>query len=610
MNCVKNYISLLGVLLLLAPAGYGQNRNNRGPQLSTEGGFLNGITQRYSPDYIPAIDVSNSGRLEQLIRAGNLYLSLNDAIALALENNVGLEVQRYTFQINDVALKASYAGQNGAWDPALTSTVNWGRTQNIQTNSVTAGGQSVNVNNTRTRNFGLQQGFKTGGNLTFGFNNNSRTTNNANDIFGPTMQSGLQLQGTQPLLNGFGLALNTRGIRIAENNVRAADYTFQQQINTTLNQVITAYWNLVSASLNVGVARQALELAERSLEQVKKTIEIGTAAPIDVEQSNVQVANGQSALIQAEAAVQTQENNLKNLISRNGLASASIATVHIIPTSRVEVPAVEPIQPIQDLTAMALRNRPELTQQRIQMENTEINLKATRNSMLPVVSVTGNISNPATGGPINPIQNINPITGEVIPRDISRVNPGLIGGYGNILRQLWGQQTINYTIGFNINIPLRNRVARANMATQELQLRQAQLQLRQQENTIRNDVANAQIAIQQARARTEAAQRALDAQERVVDGEQRKFQLGTSTLFVVIQQQNNLASARQTLVTAQVAYATAKLAMDVATGSLMEKYNIVLDEAKTGTLNRRADPIPDIINQNAQAGVQNATTAR
>ena len=601
MKTVKNYIAALSVLLVMTPAGYGQSRNNRAPQLIPEGGFINNLTQKYKPQYVPPIDVSNSSRLEQLIRAGNLYLSLNDAIALALENNIGLEIQRYTFQTNDIALKSSYTGTNGSWDPTLTSAVNWGRNQNIQTNSVTAGGQSVNINNTRTRNFGIQQGFKTGGNLTFGFNNASRTTNNANDIFGPTLTSSLQLQGTQPLLNGFGLALNTRGIVIAKNNIRAADFTFRQQINTLVNQVVQAYWNLVSASLNVNVARQSLELSERLLEQNKKQIEIGTMAPIDIKQTEVQVANGEVSLITAEASIATQENTLKNLLSRNGLASATIASAHIIPTSRVEVPAVEPVQPIQDLTEMALRSRPELDQQRIQMENTNINLKATRNSMLPTVSLTGNISNPASGGPINSIPNFNPITNQVIPRDLSRVNGDLIGGYSNILRQLWGQQTINYTIGFNINIPLCNRAAQYTMATQELQLRTAQLQLKQQENTIRADVANAQINIASARARFQSSEKALAAQEAVVDGTQRKFQLGTATLFEVITQQNNLATSRQNLVTAQVAYANARLAMDAATGSLMEKYNVVLDEAKDGTLSRRPDPIQDVINQNGPA---------
>jgi outer membrane protein TolC len=245
---------------------------------------------------------------------------------------------------------------------------------------------------------------------------------------------------------------------------------------------------------------------------------------------------------------------------------------------------------------MAIQNRPDLAQQRISMENTRLNMSQTKNAMLPTLNLTGNISNPASGGPVNPIQNINPITGEVIPRDLSRINPDLIGGYPNILRQLFGAQTVNYTLGFTLNIPLRNRTAQAALATQELQLRQTELQLQKSINQIRADVQNAVININQARARYNAVQRQTALQIQVLDAEQKKLELGASTVFQVIQFQNALANARQNEVAAQVAYASSKLALDVATGNLMDRYGIVFDEAKDGTITRRADPIPDVIN--------------
>jgi outer membrane protein TolC len=600
MKQVQSVIALLCALLILAPAGYGQNRNDRTPRLSTEsGGWLNGLTRKYKPGYVPPVDISNSSRLDQIIRAGNLYLSLNDAIALALENNIDIEVSRYQFQLADLGITAAEAGNNGvSFDPVFTSNLNWGKSQQIQTNAVFAGGQSVNINQTRTRNFGLQQGFKTGGNLTFGFNNSSNTTNNANDIFGPRLQSSLQLQGTQPLLNGFGIALNTRGLRVARNNQRNADYTFQQQVNTTLNTVIQAYWNLVSASLNVEVTRASLAQAQKLLDDNRKQVEIGTLAPIEALQSEGQVANAEQTVIAAETTVLTQETNLKNLLSRNGVASALLNAVHIIPTDRVRIPDVEPVQPIQDLMEMAIQSRPDLATQRISMENTRINMTDTKNQLLPTVNLTGNISNPAGGGPVNPIPNIDPITNQVVPRDLSRTNPDLIGGYGNILRQLWGVPTVNYTFGFTVNIPLRNRAAQTALATQEVQLRTTELNLQRSINQVRADVQNALINITQARSRFNAAQRQAVIQAQVLDAEQRKLELGASTVFQVIQFQNQLATARQNEVAAQVAYANSKLALDVATGNLMERYNIVFDEAREGTLSSRPDPIPDVINQN------------
>jgi outer membrane protein TolC len=345
--------------------------------------------------------------------------------------------------------------------------------------------------------------------------------------------------------------------------------------------------------LNVGVARQSLELANRTLDNTKKQIQVGTQAPVDVNQPEVQVANAESSLIQAEAQIRTQENTLKNLISRNGTANPQISSVRIIPTSRAEVPQVEPVQPIQDLIESALTNRPELAQQRITMENSRINLKAARNALLPTLNATASISNPAQGGELNPLENVD-LQGNVVPRN---VNPALIGGFSNILRQLFTVPTLTYSFGVTFSFNIRNRTAQAAYVQQELQLRQAELNLQQQANTIRTDVQNAQINIETARARYAAAVKALDAQEKTLDATQRRYELGATTLFEVIQQQNTLATQRQSHVTAQISYATSKLALDVATGTLLEKYNIIFDEAKDGQVQRRADPIPDLVNQ-------------
>ena len=592
MKSVKNYIALLGVLLVMAPVGYGQNRSDRTPRLSSESGRINDLTRKYKPQSVSAIDLSNSSRVDQLIRAGNLYLSLNDAIALALENNIGIEIQRYQFELTDVAYQSSLAGTNGAFDPTFSvNTFNFNHSAQPVVNQVGAGTAPTTITDTYNRNYQLAQGFKTGGNATFTFTSAKSTTNNSNANFVPNLSGGLNFNMTQPLLRGFGVGLNTIGITIAKNNRRAADFGFRTQINTQVNTVVQAYWNLVSAVLNVGVAQQSLELSQTLLDQNKKQIEIGTMAPIDIKQTEVQVANGEQAVITAEAAISTQENTLKNIISRNSLASATIAGVHIIPTSRVEVPQVEQVQPIQDLTDMAIKSRPELEQTRIALQNTQTNLRTTKNALLPQLNLTGTVSNPASGGVLNTAPNI--VAGQNVARN---VNVERTGGFSNTLYQLFALPTVNYTVGFTFTINLRNRSQQAAYATASLNQRTQELQLQQQINQIRADVANAQINITSARARLAAAEKALSAQEAVVDGEQRKFQLGTSTLFVVIQQQNTLATSRQNVVTAQVAYANAKLAMDTATGTLMDKYGIVFEEAKDGTLSRRPDPIQDVVN--------------
>jgi outer membrane protein len=597
MHDVKRSLAFLCAVLMLAPAGWAQST----PQIGNQNEhWYSGITRKYSPSYIPPVDLSNSSRLDQLVRAGNLYLSLQDAIALALENNIDIEVQRYNYDIRNFALKSAEAqacGGNGC-DPTFTANMSWARQASIVTNAIVGGGVSTNVGNNRTRNFSIQQGLPTGGTATLNFNNSSGTTNNPNVNFVPNLQSSLNLQMTQPLLSGFGLALNRRPIVIARNDIRRTDFEFQQNVNTVLNTVVQAYWNLVSARSNVDVVQQSLDLAQQLYDNNRKQLEIGTLAALEVLQAETALESARSNLVQAQTAVLTQENAMKNLLSRNGIASPLIADAHIIPTDRIRVPEVEPVTPIQDLIDLALQKRPEIGVQQLNLENQRINLQTTRNSMLPQLNLTGNVNNVGTGGPLNPIPNIDPLTGQLRPRN---VNTDLIGGYGNILRQLFGVPTISYNVGFQFTVNLRNRSAQAQMAQQTTQLRTAELQLQRTLNQIRVDVRNAQIAVEQARARYASAEKARAIQEQVLRAEEQKYQLGASTVYTVVQMQRDLANTRQQELAAQVAYAQAKLQLDVATGNLMDRYNIVFDEAREGTIQRRADPIPDVLTPQGQA---------
>lgn len=602
MKEVRGLIAILCALLMAAPAGMAQqvaDVSDRTPRINNEGGAWHSVfTSAYTPAFVPPVSVSNSSRLSQLIRAGNLYLSLNDAIALALENNINIEVQRYQYEIADTQVMNA---QGSLYDSTFTGNLNWNHSANIQTNSVNAGGQAINVNDSQQRNFGIQQNLPTGGNVTLNFNNQQSESNNRNQIFVPSYQSSVALQGTQPLLQGFGLAFNRRNITIANNNQRLANPQFLQQVNNTLNTVVQAYWNLVTSKQNVDVVQQSLELAQTLYQNNQRQVDVGTLAPIEVVNAQTQVQNAQTNLINAQTQVLQNENTLKNLLSRNGIANAELAAVSIVPTDRVQVPDVEQVQPVQDLMNIAIANRPELDQQEIQMENTQINIDAARNSMLPQLNLTGNISNPGVGGVFNTAPNVNPITGEDLgPRP--RPDDAYIGGYGNILRQLFSVPTLNYQFGFQLNIPLRNRAAKAQQVQQELQLRQAQLNYQAQINQIRVDVQNALNAVQQARAQYQSATAAVALQEQVLDAEDKKYSLGASTVYQVIQFQRDLANARQQVVSAQTAYAQAKLQLDVATGNLLGRYNITFDEARAGNVQRSPDQIPvDLNNPGAAA---------
>ena len=606
-------MALLCVLLMTAPGLYAQQLNDRAPSLDTRSHWYSAFTHDYSPKYVPPINISNSGRADQLIRAGNLYLSLADAIALALENNIDIEVARYGYGINESGLRASRAS-NGAglsYDPAVTSTVNWGHTATISTNSITAGGLPVNTADNKVRNFGIQEGFMTGATATLGFNNTISENNNTNQIFLPLYNSGLSLQGTQPILQGFGLAFNTRNIRVAKNNIRLNDAQFELQLDTTLNNVISNYWSLVSAYLAVDVAQQSLTLSQKLLDDNKKQLEIGTMAPLDVLQAEQQVATSETNLITAQTAVEQQEVVLKNLLSRNGLSNTSIADVHIVPTDRITVPDVEPIQPVQDVVAKALEHRPEMAQQRLQVENSKINLTGTKNALLPTLNLVGNVSNPGAGGVFTPSPYINPVTNQ--PATRPQPFPDYVGGYSNILRQLFGVGTVNYTVGFTLNVPLRNRAAQEAYIQQDLQLRQQELGVQKESNQILSDVQNALIAVKNARTRYTSAAKASAVAQQVLDAEQKKYELGASTSYLVIQHQTDLANARQTEVSAVATYAQAKLQLDQATGTILENNNIVIDEVKNGRMSKAPSTIPDVAptpNGRAAAATPGVTPAR
>ena len=607
MKQVQHYVAVLCVLLLAAPAGFAQD-NKTTPRLETDRPhWYSGFTMRYEPKAVPGVNLNSSNRIDSITRAGNIYLSLQDAIALALENNIDLEVTRYQYPLLDTALyKARIGGNNGATgpvipslDPVLTGTINFVHNTTPQQNTVTTGTTAL-VTTNKIANFGVQQGFLTGGLATLSYNNTTSTQNAFRNSFNPSTTSALDLQITQPLLNGFGLALNNRGIKLAKNNIRGADFSLQSTAITTISNVVTQYWNLVSAVENVRVQQQALDLAQKLLDDNQKQVEIGTLAPLEVVRARSQVAQSNLSLIIAQSAVRTQENTLKTLLSRTGLNNPAFSDAHVIPTDRITIPDSEPVQPVQDLYSHAIQSRPELSTARLQIENAQTNLTGTRNAMLPQLNLIGDVRNNALAGSINTTP--DPTTG-IVPR--STADGFFVGGYGDVLRQLFGRNFPTYSLGVNLNIPLKNRSAQADMQTAQYNLRVQELSLKKQENQVRTDIQNALVQVQQARESYQAATQARILQEQTLDAEQKKFTLGTSTPYFVVQAQRDLATAQQAEVTARTSYALAKNTLDTAAGMTLERYNVQLDETKQGKISRPASRIPDVAPNGAAGGAVN-----
>jgi outer membrane protein TolC len=607
------------------------------PSAPESNGRVSRLIAPYRSKAVPAVNLNNSNRLDALTRAGSIYLSLQDAIALALENNLDIEMQRYGSQIADANLLHAQSGgfaapvsvavtpgagsvtgappsaglqnllltgttQSGSpipsLDPAIIAGSNFGH-QTVPQSSSFVTGTSALIQHQDLSNVSVQKYWTTGTLLSLGLNNSSTTTNSARAQFSPATNSSLSLNFTQHLLQGFGRGMNGRQIRIAKNNRELADLTFKAQVIATVSAVKDLYWDLVSYQENVKVQQDALAASQRLFDDNKKQVEVGTLAPIEVTRAEAEIAADQQLLTVAQTQLLQQETILKNALSRRGIVSPELANAHLIPIDRIVVPDVEPITPIQDAAALALSARPELSQFRILIQNQQISLKGTKNELLPTLDFVANFANNGLAGTPVPLPATctNPALPNYNPGSVTCAEPNAFftGGYGNVLTQLFARNFPTYSAGFNLNIPLGNRAAQADMINGQLALRQQEVGIQRMENQVRVEVQNALIGLQQAQAQYQSALKQRTLQIQTVDAEQKKLALGASTSYNVILTQRDLVTAESNLVAAEDGYAKAKVEMDRATGQTLNNNNISIDEAFRGSVARPPDRIPDVL---------------
>lgn len=655
MKRIQPYLAIFCVYLTATPFSFAQESTDASAgKARTKSGVrerFGDFLKRYEGSDVPPVNVSNSGRLDALVRAGKLYLSLQDAIAASLENNIDIEVQRYGPRIAEMDLARAKAGSSirgvstgvssgssgatgssgsgtsvggtqagststsiansgpstASLDPVLTGNIQFGHFSAPQTSTFLTGTNTL-TQSQKLVNLSVGQSFLTGTSGTFSLNNTIGSSNSLRNDFNPVTTANAELLVSQHLLQGFGRAVNDRNIRIAKNNIQVADLVFKQQVESSVSNVISLYWDLVAFNEDVAVKQQALALSRKLYDDNKKQVEIGTLAPIEIVRAEAEVASREQDLTNSETNVLQQETIIKNAISRNGVASITIADVRIVPTDRIRMPDVEPIQPLQDLVGKALDSRPELAQTRIQLENSKIGLKGTKNALLPTIDGYVDLRNRGQAGSISAFPIQDPTTGKLIPRPTDSVNGYFLGGYGTVLGQLLGRNFPDYSAGFQLNIPLRNRAAQADYVNAQLSLRQNELQLQRQINGVRVDVQNALIALQQARARYLAAEKNRALQVQTLDAEQKKYALGASTVFLVIQAQRDLATADSSRVAALSAYARARTQLDLSTGATLEVNHVQIDEAVQGRVAAPPTPIPAIEpGNNGRAARQIAT---
>jgi outer membrane protein len=568
--------------------------------------------------------LTNSPRLNALIRSGNLYLSVQDAIALAIENNLDIAVQRYGPFLARESLRRAESGAilrtdinipiaagpvsvspigvsgnatglatgsgvgstaflvgNGPappnLDPNFSIQAAFGHSTQPQTN-FGLNATSALVNSYRSYFLGYSQQFLTGTGVSVGYNSNRSFLNSPNPLLNPYLNASLDLTITQSLLQGFSRTVNDRNIRVAKNNIKATNLTVKLQLITTISAVLNLYWDLVAFNDDVRIKQQALETAQRLLEDNKKRVQEGALPALEVTRAAAQVSQSEENLLIARTNLAQQETVLKNALSRTGVQDAQFDQVHIIPLDSLDVPKTEEIRPVQDLIATAVTSRPEIEQTNINLTNSKINLEGTKNALLPALGAFVDLTNNALGGLPNPLYN----------NAFGPADAYFVGGAGNNLLQIFRRNFPNYSAGFQFNIPLRNRAAQADYAMDQLKLRTEELQLQRSLNQIRVEVKNAVIGLQQARVRYETAVNTRQLAEQSLDAEQKRFQYGAtgSDVTTVIQAQQDLANDQSLELQAIAAYTHARVAFDQAVGQTLDVNKIKWDEALSGRVER------------------------
>jgi outer membrane protein len=597
------------------------------------------ILRPYTAQEVSQPKLGNSPRIDSLMKDGKIYLSIDDAVALALENNLDLDIARYNLNIADadllraksgasilgvntgivqntpgggvgglggtvgsgtggttVAAGGAGTGTNGlvsstlgigapitSFDPALTGTLQLDK-NNTESVSVFSPVPVV-AQNTYTSNFGYTQGFEWGGALTGTFNNTHLTTNNPTSLLTPQLGSNFQFRFTQNLLQGRGFLPNTRFIRIARNNREISDVAFRLQIITTVDQIENMYWDLVFAYENVRVQEEALTYAQKALEDSKRQAQVGTAPPIQVVSSQSTVATGQQNLIVAQNNLQLQQLLMKNALSRS-IEDPVLAEADVVPTSVMELPQQEPLTPIQDLISDALQHRAELVESRIDLQSRDINNKAVRNTLLPTLQAFAYYGGSGVGGDVNPlVPNCSATTSSLCLKPTSAPPPfqnSTTVSYGSTLNQLVNSTAPDKGLGLSLTIPLRNRLAQSNQVRAELEYRQAQVRELQLENQVRVEVRNAQFDVRQNRVSVQAAQSAVDLARQTLDADQQKLTVGLTTQTAILQDAATLTTGESNLVSAKAAYEKSVIELDRATGLLLDHAGIDVAEATRG----------------------------
>ena len=575
----------------------------------------------YRPSSAPPLDLHNSPRLENLIRDGKLYISLQDAIALAIENNLDLAYFRYNFPIAqaDILRTKSGAPANG---------VNTGIVQNTQGgiggSAATSGGgggggasaaagagglvqstlgagasipqfdpyltfqgyvdhtvvQEVNdfqygtpivKTNTIQGLANYSQSFHLGTSIQAQYLSQRVTQNIPYASINPDLYSRFGIQISQPLLAGFGTSSNERYIRIAKRNAQTIDLAFRDQVVATVTQVEDIYWDLVGAYEDAQIKQRSLDFANQTLTDDQKQFQLKAIPEMQVMTDQSAVATAEGNLTVSLATLRLNELLMKNALTK--VDDPTIDAMPVIPLDLKGAPDPNAAKPIDTLIADAEKNRPDVAMDQAAMEVAKENLKGINSELLPNLNMYGLYAGAGTGGPPNPYCTLGAECASDLPT-----------GFPGMFQNIFNYSSPEYQVGMTLSINLRNRQAKADQFRTVLEYRQKQIAYVQQQKTIRLDVRNALYTLEQRQASVDAQQKARDLAEHTFDITKQEQKLGAKSSLDTLNAENALALAESNLDTAETAYEKAKVDIDRATGSTLDLTHVSIDDAKTGVV--------------------------
>jgi outer membrane protein len=583
------------------------------------------IVRPYLAPTVPPIRLTDTSRLSALMRGGILYLTVQDAIALVLENDIDLEVDRYNPILAEWNLERSQAGGalpgvpsgaslagsvasgqgiagsqaaagvagggfngNGAasnnatisqvgpvaqtLDPLIQENSTFSHISSPQPNP-TQTLSTLLISDTRTYSGSYQEGFLTGGSITLGYTDHYLNETAVGDILNPSSAPNLSFSFQHNLLQGFGIAVNARTINVNRINVKISDLNFRTQTINLVANVVNLYYNLAAADEDLRAKRSAVSAAEEFYGESKRREELGALSHLDVTSAESQLASTQSDLIVSQTNVLQQEVQLKNMFSRKGVLDPALAEARVVLLDRMEVPATENLPPVEEMMRQALANRPDLASDQANIATAQVSAIGTINGVLPVVEAIGGTSNAGLTG-----------TPHLTP--FGTADPFVVGGIGNGLAQVFRRDYPTERIGVFGQVKIHNRQAQGDEGIDQLQLRQTQLTTQKTLSQVQVDVSNYAVAVRQARARYQAAAQNLILEQQLYDAEQRKLVLGASTPYNVIQQQRDLIAAQATEISALAAYSTARVALDQTLGITLDVNHVSIGDAISGKVAR------------------------